>query len=85
MQSDATIIGSGPAGLVAVLHISKSGARNVLLLEREEELGGILKQCILYPPPNLGGLLKLGDTPRPPVASILHLFFNGHIFFPILY
>ena len=26
---------------------------------------------------NLGGLLKLGDTPRPPAGSILHLFFNG--------
>ena len=54
MQADATIIGSGPAGLVAVLHVSKSGTRNVLVLEREEELGGILKQCILYPP-RLGG------------------------------
>ena len=46
MQADVTVIGSGPAGLVAALHASKSGARNVLLLEREEELGGILKQCI---------------------------------------
>jgi hypothetical protein len=27
--------------------------------------------------PNLGGLLKLGDTPRPPAESILHLFFSG--------
>lgn len=46
MQADVTVIGSGPAGLIAALHASKSGARNVLLLEREEELGGILKQCI---------------------------------------
>ena len=46
MEADVTVIGSGPAGLVAALHANKSGARNVLLLEREEELGGILKQCI---------------------------------------
>jgi thioredoxin reductase len=46
MKADVTVIGSGPAGLVAALHASKSGTRDVLLLEREEELGGILKQCI---------------------------------------
>ncbi|UCC59769.1 MAG: NAD(P)/FAD-dependent oxidoreductase, partial [Dehalococcoidia bacterium] len=46
MKADVTVIGSGPAGLIAALHAHKSGARNVLLLEREEELGGILKQCI---------------------------------------
>ncbi len=46
MEADVTVIGSGPAGLVAALHAYESGAKNVLLLEREEELGGILKQCI---------------------------------------
>ena len=46
MEADVTVIGSGPAGLVAALHPYESGAKNVLLLEREEELGGILKQCI---------------------------------------
>jgi NADPH-dependent 2,4-dienoyl-CoA reductase/sulfur reductase-like enzyme len=46
MQSDVAVIGSGPAGLVAAIEAYRSGAKNVLLLEREEELGGILKQCI---------------------------------------
>jgi len=46
MQADVAVIGSGPAGLVAAIEASRSGAKNVLLLEREEELGGILKQCI---------------------------------------
>ena len=46
MEVDVAVLGSGPAGLTAALHAHKSGARKVLLLEREEELGGILKQCI---------------------------------------
>ena len=45
-QVDVAVIGSGPAGLTAAIHARKGGARKVLLLEREEELGGILKQCI---------------------------------------
>ena len=46
MEVDVAVIGSGPAGLTAAIHAHNSGARKVLLLEREEELGGILKQCI---------------------------------------
>jgi NADPH-dependent 2,4-dienoyl-CoA reductase/sulfur reductase-like enzyme len=45
-EVDVAVIGSGPAGLTAAIHAHKSGARKVLLLEREEGLGGILKQCI---------------------------------------
>jgi NADPH-dependent 2,4-dienoyl-CoA reductase/sulfur reductase-like enzyme len=45
-EVDVAVIGSGPAGLTAAIQARKSGARKVLLLEREEELGGILKQCI---------------------------------------
>jgi thioredoxin reductase len=46
IEVDVAVIGSGPAGLTAAIYAHNSGARNVLLLEREEELGGILKQCI---------------------------------------
>jgi len=46
MEVDVAVIGSGPAGLTAAIHAHRGGARKILLLEREEELGGILKQCI---------------------------------------
>lgn len=42
---DIAVIGGGPAGLAASISASKSGA-DVILLEREKALGGILKQCI---------------------------------------
>ena len=45
-EVDVAVIGSGPAGLTAAINAHQSGAEKVLLLEREEELGGILKQCI---------------------------------------
>ncbi|MEG2083127.1 MAG: FAD-dependent oxidoreductase [Oscillospiraceae bacterium] len=42
---DVTVIGGGPAGLAAAISAKKAGA-NVVLIEREPRLGGILKQCI---------------------------------------
>ncbi len=42
---DVTVIGAGPAGLAAAISASKAEAK-VLLIEREERLGGVLKQCI---------------------------------------
>ena len=44
-EYDVCVIGGGPAGLAAAIAADKEGAR-VLLIEREERLGGILKQCI---------------------------------------
>jgi len=43
---DIIIIGGGPAGLAAAVSAYESGCRDILILEREEKLGGILKQCI---------------------------------------
>ena len=42
---EVIVIGGGPAGLAAALAAHKAGSR-VLVIEREERLGGILKQCI---------------------------------------
>lgn len=42
---DVLVIGGGPAGLAAAIAAHDAGA-NVLLIEREQRLGGILKQCI---------------------------------------
>ena len=43
---DVVIIGGGSAGLAAALEINKHKKNNILLLERDAELGGILLQCI---------------------------------------
>ena len=43
---DVVVLGAGPAGLGAAVEAHKNGARNVLVLERDRELGGILQQCI---------------------------------------
>ena len=40
------VIGGGPAGLAAAIEAHKNGARKILVLERDRELGGILQQCI---------------------------------------
>lgn len=46
MKHDIVIIGGGPAGLAAAAAARENGAQDVLILEREPELGGILNQCI---------------------------------------
>jgi NADPH-dependent 2,4-dienoyl-CoA reductase/sulfur reductase-like enzyme len=46
IRCDVAVIGAGPAGLAAAVAASRAGARDVLILERDDHLGGILQQCI---------------------------------------
>jgi NADPH-dependent 2,4-dienoyl-CoA reductase/sulfur reductase-like enzyme len=45
-QVDIAIIGGGPAGLAAAVGAYDAGNQNILIIERDEQLGGILNQCI---------------------------------------
>ena len=45
-QVDIVVIGGGPAGLIAAQYAKKYGAENVVIMDRNSWLGGILPQCI---------------------------------------
>lgn len=46
IKVDLLIIGAGPAGLAAAIAAKKAGVMDLVVLEREDEQGGILNQCI---------------------------------------
>ena len=46
MQKELVIIGGGPAGMAAAVAAYDAGIRDILILERDKSLGGILRQCI---------------------------------------
>ncbi len=56
-MTDLVIIGGGPAGMSAAVAAYESGIRDILILERDDALGGILRQCIH----NGFGLHKFGE------------------------
>ncbi len=57
MKKELVIIGGGPAGMSAAVAAYRSGIRDILILERDDALGGILRQCIH----NGFGLHKFGE------------------------
>ncbi len=57
IKHDIVIIGGGPAGMAAAVAAYDRGVKDVVILDREQSLGGILRQCIH----NGFGLHKLGE------------------------
>ena len=67
MQHDIVVIGGGPAGMAAAVAAYDAGCRDVVILDREPQLGGILMQCIH----NGFGLHKLGrELTGPEYAAV---------------
>ena len=46
LKMELVIVGGGPAGMAAAIAAYEAGIRDLVILEREDSLGGILKQCI---------------------------------------
>ena len=46
IECDLVVVGGGPAGMSAAVAAHEAGIRNILILERDDALGGILRQCI---------------------------------------
>ncbi|HWR22207.1 MAG TPA: FAD-dependent oxidoreductase [Feifaniaceae bacterium] len=64
-KRDVVIIGGGPAGLAAAVELRKCGIEDILIIEREKQLGGILRQCIH----DGFGLTRFGETLSGPEYS----------------
>ena len=46
VQVDILVVGAGPAGLAAAISAREAGIERIVVLEREDFQGGILRQCI---------------------------------------
>ena len=58
MVKDLVIIGGGPAGIAAAISAYDNGIKDILVIEREDKAGGVLKQCIH----NGFGLTRFGEN-----------------------
>ena len=69
IEKELVVIGGGPAGMAAAIAAHREGVRDILVLERDDALGGILRQCIH----NGFGLHRFGEeltaTCRFPLCS----------------
>ena len=67
LKCDIAIIGGGPAGMAAACAAYDMGVKDVIIFDREDEMGGILRQCIH----NGFGLHKLGkELTGPEYAAV---------------
>lgn len=67
IEHKIAVVGGGPAGMAAAVAAFDSGVKDVCIIDREESLGGILKQCIH----NGFGLHKLGrELTGPEYAAV---------------
>ena len=46
LNHDIVIVGGGPAGMAAAVAAYDNGVKDVVILDRDDDLGGILRQCI---------------------------------------
>ncbi len=60
------VIGGGPAGMASAIEAKRAGAGDVLIIERDDKLGGILPQCIHN---GFGSVIFRKDLPGPAYAQ----------------
>ncbi len=77
---DVIIVGGGPAGLAAAVRLRKKGVRDILIIEREKQAGGILRQCIH----DGFGLTRFGETLSGPEYAQRFLDMAEELRVPIL-